>query len=62
MPAAVAGAIAGELAPLSAGSRSFLDAAAVAGDPFEPDLAAAIAGLDGGRGARRARRGCSTST
>ena len=46
VPAAVAGAIAGELAPLSAGSRSFLDAAAVAGDPFELDLAAAIAGLE----------------
>ena len=46
MPPAVAGAIAGELAPLSAGSRSFLDAAAVAGDPFELDLAAAIAGLE----------------
>jgi DNA-binding CsgD family transcriptional regulator/tetratricopeptide (TPR) repeat protein len=45
VPPAVAGAIAGELAPLSTGSRSFLDAAAVAGDPFELDLAAAIADL-----------------
>jgi DNA-binding NarL/FixJ family response regulator len=46
VPPAVAGAIAGELAPLSTGSRSFLDAAAVAGDPFELELAAAVAGLD----------------
>jgi DNA-binding CsgD family transcriptional regulator len=46
VPPAVAGAIAAELAPLSTGSRSLLDAAAVAGDPFELDLAAAIAGLE----------------
>jgi DNA-binding CsgD family transcriptional regulator/tetratricopeptide (TPR) repeat protein len=43
VPAAVAGAIAAELDSLSAESRAFLDAAAVAGEPFEPDLAAAVA-------------------
>ncbi len=45
VPAAVVGAIGGELASLAAGSRTFLDAAAVAGEPFEPDLAAAIGEL-----------------
>ena len=45
LPAAVKGAIAGELESLSAPSRAFLDAAAVAGEPFEPDLAAVIAEL-----------------
>ncbi len=45
VPAAVAGAIAGELGSLSDSSRTLLDAAAVAGDPFELDLAAEIGGL-----------------
>jgi ATP/maltotriose-dependent transcriptional regulator MalT len=45
LPAAVKGAIAGELESLSPPSRAFLDAAAVAGEPFEPDLAAVIAEL-----------------
>ena len=45
LPAGVKGAIAGELESLSAPSRAFLDAAAVAGEPFEPDLAAVIAEL-----------------
>ena len=45
VPAAVAGAIAGELESLSITSRTLLDAASVAGDPFEPDLAGAIAEL-----------------
>jgi DNA-binding NarL/FixJ family response regulator/tetratricopeptide (TPR) repeat protein len=45
VPAAVGGAIAGELESLSTASRRLLDAAAVAGEPFEPDLAAAIAEL-----------------
>ena len=45
VPAAVAGAIAGELESLSAESRALLDGAAVAGEPFEPGLAAAIAEL-----------------
>ncbi len=45
VPAAVAGAIAGELGSLSESSRALLDAAAVAGDPFELDLAAEIGGL-----------------
>ena len=45
VPAAVAASLAEELASLSETQRAFLDAAAVAGDPFEPDLAAAIAEL-----------------
>jgi DNA-binding NarL/FixJ family response regulator len=45
VPPAVAAAIAAELEALPARSRSFLDGAAVAGEPFEPDLAAAIAEL-----------------
>ncbi len=45
VPAAVVRAIGGELESLSDPSRPLLDAAAVAGDPFELDLAAAIAEL-----------------
>jgi DNA-binding CsgD family transcriptional regulator/tetratricopeptide (TPR) repeat protein len=45
VPAAVAAAIAGELDSLSDESRVLLNAAAVAGEPFEVDLAAAVAGL-----------------
>jgi DNA-binding NarL/FixJ family response regulator/tetratricopeptide (TPR) repeat protein len=45
VPRAVAAAIVAELESLSPPSRAFLDAAAVAGEPFEPDLAAAIAEL-----------------
>ena len=46
MPAAVAGAIAGELESLSLDPRARCwTAAAVAGEPFEPDLAAAIGEL-----------------
>ena len=45
VPAAVAASLADELAALSATARRLLDAAAVAGEPFEPDLAAAIAEL-----------------
>jgi DNA-binding NarL/FixJ family response regulator len=48
VPAAVVGAIAGELESLAVGSRALLDAAAVAGEPFEPDLAAAIGELPEG--------------
>jgi DNA-binding NarL/FixJ family response regulator len=43
VPPAVAAAIAAELESLSPRSRAFVDAAAVAGEPFEPDLVAAIA-------------------
>ena len=50
VPAAVEGAIAGELESLSPTSRVLLDAAAVAGEPFEPDLAAAIAELSQAEG------------
>ena len=45
IPAAVAASLAEELATLSAGERVFLEGAAVAGEPFEPDLAAAIGEL-----------------
>jgi ATP/maltotriose-dependent transcriptional regulator MalT len=44
VPPAVAAAIAQEIVSLPASSRAFLESAAVAGEPFEPDLAAAIAG------------------
>ncbi|HEX8646626.1 MAG TPA: BREX system ATP-binding domain-containing protein [Thermoleophilaceae bacterium] len=46
LPAAVTGAIGSELGSLAPESRAFLDSAAVAGEPFEPDVAAAVAGLD----------------
>ena len=45
VPAAVAAALRGELALLSEDDRRVLEGAAVAGDPFEPELAAAAAGL-----------------
>jgi DNA-binding NarL/FixJ family response regulator/tetratricopeptide (TPR) repeat protein len=45
VPSAVAASLAEELASLSAPERALLEAAAVAGEPFEPDFAAAIAGL-----------------
>src|SRR5215218_931946 len=45
VPAAVAASLAEELASLSENQRLLLDAAAVAGEPFEPGLAAAIAEL-----------------
>ena len=43
VPPAVAAALAEELALLSDGARAVLEGAAVAGDPFEPELAAAAA-------------------
>ena len=45
VPAAVAVALAEEMVLLSDGARLVLQSAAVAGDPFEPDLAAAAAGV-----------------
>jgi DNA-binding NarL/FixJ family response regulator len=45
VPGAVAAALKGELALLSEGDRRVLEGAAVAGDPFEPELAAAAAGV-----------------
>jgi DNA-binding NarL/FixJ family response regulator len=45
VPAAVAGATAGELDALSVPGRGLAEAAAVAGDPFELDLAAATADM-----------------
>jgi DNA-binding NarL/FixJ family response regulator/tetratricopeptide (TPR) repeat protein len=44
VPSAVAAALTEELAPLSEPARLVLEGAAVAGDPFEPELAAAAAG------------------
>jgi DNA-binding NarL/FixJ family response regulator len=43
VPSAVAASLSEELALLSDGARRILDGAAVAGDPFEPELAAAAA-------------------
>ena len=48
VPDGVAAALAEELAALPAGTRRVLEGAAVAGDPFELDLAAAAAGEDAG--------------
>ncbi|HEY6835645.1 MAG TPA: AAA family ATPase [Gaiellaceae bacterium] len=45
VPSTVAAALAEELALLSQAERLALEGAAVAGDPFEPELAAAAAGL-----------------
>ena len=44
VPPAVAASLAEELGSLSAAERGLLEAASVAGEPFEPDLAAVIAG------------------
>ncbi len=48
VPDAVAASLADELASLPATSHALLDAASVAGEPFEPAVAAAIAELDDG--------------
>jgi len=45
IPAAVAASLAEELAGLSPAERALLEGAAVAGEPFEPDLAAAVGEL-----------------
>jgi len=50
VPSAVAAALAHELTALPPAARALLDGAVVAGDPFEPDLAAAIAGLSSAEG------------
>jgi len=50
VPVAVAASLAEELASLSPVERGLLDGAAVAGEPFEPDLAATIAGLSASEG------------
>jgi predicted ATPase len=46
VPPAVAAALAAELSALAPDARRVLEGAAVAGDPFEPALAAAVAELD----------------
>jgi ATP/maltotriose-dependent transcriptional regulator MalT len=48
VPQAVAAALTGELALLPADTRRVLEGAAIAGDPFEPELAAAAAGVTEG--------------
>ena len=45
MPRAVAASLTEELATLTPAARTALEGAAVAGDPFEPELAAAAAGV-----------------
>ena len=56
VPAAVAAALTEELALLSKPARLILEGAAVAGDPFDPELAAAAAGEDGPAAVERYRR------
>ena len=56
VPQTVAAALRNELGGLDPQVRLFLEAAAVAGDPFDPEHAAEIAELDPGRRARRPRR------
>ena len=56
IPPAVTAALVEELAALGPDSRRLIDAAAIAGEPFEPDLARAVAQLDAERRPRRARR------
>ena len=46
VPRAVKAALAGELAELPPEMREVLEGAAIAGDPFEPELAAAAAGVE----------------
>lgn len=50
VPVAVAASLADELAALDPVPRRLLDGAAIAGEPFEPDLATAIAELEPGEG------------
>ena len=60
LPATLMAAIRIELAALGPDARTLVAGAAVAGDPFDPELAAAAAGLPGaerGAAARRAGRG-----
>jgi DNA-binding NarL/FixJ family response regulator len=45
VPAGIAASVAEEVASLPEGAQALLQSAAVAGDPFEPDVAAEIAGL-----------------
>jgi ATP/maltotriose-dependent transcriptional regulator MalT len=52
VPSAVQAALAAELDSLPAPARALLEGAAVAGDPFEVDLAAASAGIDDEEGLR----------
>ena len=56
VPPAVAAALAAELAALAPDARRVLDAAAVAGDPFEPEPGRGRGGAGRAGGAARARR------
>ena len=56
VPATVVAALAEELGLLPEGARRVLEGAAVAGDPFDPDLAGAAAGVAERGRDRRARR------
>ena len=58
VPRAVAAALAEELGLLSGHGRRILEAAAVAGDPFEPELLAAAAGRPTRRRSRRSTSCC----
>ncbi|HXF31897.1 MAG TPA: AAA family ATPase [Solirubrobacterales bacterium] len=48
VPETLAAAVRGELAPLSAAGRELAEGAAIAGDPFELDVAVAAAGAESG--------------
>jgi DNA-binding NarL/FixJ family response regulator len=50
VPAAVAASIAGEIDDLPVRARELLRAAAVVGEPFDPELAATVAGLEAAAG------------
>src|SRR4051794_12503718 len=45
LPAAIAAGLGGEVADLPGGARQLLGAAAVCGDPFDDDIAAAVCGM-----------------
>ena len=51
LPATLVAAVGAELAALAPRARRLLDGAAVAGDPFDPELAAAAAGVEPDAGA-----------
>ena len=60
VPRAVAAALLEELAALTPAARRLLDAGSIAGDPFEPELAFAIAELDPARGRWPRSTSCSS--
>ena len=56
LPATLVAAVSFEVAALAHEPRALIQGAAVAGEPFDPELAAAIAGLDPASAPRGARR------